>query len=69
MRLSCDVDVVSRLLPSQGFRGKNRSARTSLAIGKKTCAGNSGGLYLMLCTAKDRKGSKYKVLMAATLIS
>ncbi|PIK48668.1 hypothetical protein BSL78_14480 [Apostichopus japonicus] len=61
MRLSCDVEVVSRLLSSEGFRGKNRSARTSLAIGKKPCSGISGGLFLMLCTAKDRKGSKYKL--------
>ncbi|KAJ8044442.1 Leucine-rich repeat protein 1 [Holothuria leucospilota] len=61
MRISCDVDVVSRLLPPQGLRGKGRSTRTSLAIGKKPCAGSSGGLFLLLCTAKDRNGSKYKL--------
>ncbi|TRY54180.1 hypothetical protein DNTS_030454 [Danionella cerebrum] len=69
MRLQCDVELVNRMLPSLGMRSKGRSSRAILSIGKpnhNAGAGNksvpnSSGLYLLICTCKDRTGSKYKL--------
>lgn len=62
MKLQCDVEVVNRLLPTFGLKSRGRGARAVLSIGKhldKT--GQRSKVYLMICTAKDRAGSKYKV--------
>lgn len=61
MRLQCDVEVVNRALPSLGLRGHSRSRRAVLSIGKHADrSAPSSGLYLLICTARDRSGSKYK---------
>lgn len=62
MKLQCDVEVVSRLLPTFGVKSRGRGTRAVLSIGKhldKTS--RRSGIYMMVCTAKDRAGSKYKV--------
>uniref|UniRef100_A0A8C2JV71 PIF1/LRR1 pleckstrin homology domain-containing protein n=1 Tax=Cyprinus carpio TaxID=7962 RepID=A0A8C2JV71_CYPCA len=62
MRLQCDVEVVNRALPSLGLRGHSRSRRAVLSIGKHADrSAPSSGLYLLICTARDRSGSKYKL--------
>ncbi|KAM9354416.1 leucine-rich repeat protein 1 [Pholidichthys leucotaenia] len=62
MKLQCDVEVVNRLLPIYGMKSRGKGARAVVSIGKhldKTT--HSTCIYLMICTAKDRAGSKYKL--------
>uniref|UniRef100_A0A672I9X2 Zgc:77287 n=1 Tax=Salarias fasciatus TaxID=181472 RepID=A0A672I9X2_SALFA len=51
MKLQCDVEVVSRMLPSAVLSIGKHLDKTS-----QRCQ-----VYLMICTAKDRAGSKYKL--------
>ncbi|XP_077639992.1 leucine-rich repeat protein 1 [Lonchura striata] len=60
MRLQCEVEVLSRLLPSCGLRGRGRAARALLSLGRAPGAAGAG-IYLMVCTARDRGGARYKV--------
>ncbi|XP_003962530.1 leucine-rich repeat protein 1 [Takifugu rubripes] len=62
MKLQCDVEVANRMLPTIGLKSRGRGTRAVLSIGKhldKT--GQRSNVYLMICTAKDRAGSKYKL--------
>ncbi|XP_028845644.1 leucine-rich repeat protein 1 [Denticeps clupeoides] len=62
MKLQCDVEVLNRMLPSFGMKGRGRGIRGVLSIGKhldKTSQRNN--ICLLICTAKDRAGSKYKL--------
>ena len=63
MRLSCDVDVVNRVLSSYNLKKASKSSRAQLSIGKKPGNGpmKDDALYLMLCTTKDKNGVKYLV--------
>ncbi|XP_033634116.1 leucine-rich repeat protein 1-like [Asterias rubens] len=64
MRLSCDVELKNRLLPSHGMKGKGRPLRCSLAIGRRggnSSNGQEGAVFLMVCSAKDKTGTKYKL--------
>ncbi|XP_048830851.1 leucine-rich repeat protein 1 isoform X2 [Brienomyrus brachyistius] len=61
MKLQCDVEVIHRMLPTYGLKNRGRGTRAVLSIGKhldKTTRRNN--IYLMICTQKDRAGSKYK---------
>ncbi|XP_059706703.1 leucine-rich repeat protein 1 isoform X3 [Haemorhous mexicanus] len=60
MRLQCEVEVLSRLLPTCGLRGRGRAARALLSLGRPPGAAGAG-IYLMVCTARDRGGARYKV--------
>ncbi|NXD28087.1 LLR1 protein, partial [Spelaeornis formosus] len=59
MRLQCEVEVLSRLLPSCGLRGRGRPARALLSLGRP--GGAAAGVCLMVCTARDRGGARYQV--------
>ncbi|NXP69510.1 LLR1 protein, partial [Ramphastos sulfuratus] len=63
MRLQCEVEVVSRLLPTCGLRGRGRGTRALLSLGRPPgrAQGAGSGVYLMVCTARDRVGARYKV--------
>uniref|UniRef100_S4RJ70 Leucine rich repeat protein 1 n=1 Tax=Petromyzon marinus TaxID=7757 RepID=S4RJ70_PETMA len=83
MRLQCDVETSSRLLPSCGLRGRGRGIWSALTIGARgggagsAAAGGAGGgggdggdkdgrnahgqLWLMVCSSKDKAGSRYKL--------
>lgn len=61
MRLQCEVEVVSRLLPTCGLRGRGRGTRALLSLGRPPGRARGGGVYLMVCTARDRVGTRYKV--------
>ncbi|XP_050753561.1 leucine-rich repeat protein 1 isoform X2 [Gymnogyps californianus] len=64
MRLQCEVEVVSRLLPTCGLRGRGRGTRALLSLGRppgRARDSGGGGVYLMVCTARDRVGARYKV--------
>uniref|UniRef100_A0A8C3RCZ0 Leucine rich repeat protein 1 n=1 Tax=Cyanoderma ruficeps TaxID=181631 RepID=A0A8C3RCZ0_9PASS len=60
MRLQCEVEVLSRLLPTCGLRGRGRAARALVSLGRPPGAAGAG-IYLMVCTARDRGGARYKV--------
>ncbi|XP_076021756.1 leucine-rich repeat protein 1 [Genypterus blacodes] len=62
MKLQCDVEVVNRMLPSFGMKSRGKGLRAVVSIGKhvdKTT--QRSNIYMMICTAKDRAGSKYKL--------
>lgn len=63
MKLQCDVEVVSRLLPTFGMKRNGKRARAVLSIGRHVDKLNTqrSNIYLMICTNKDRAGSKYKL--------
>ena len=63
MRISCDAEILNRGLASFGMRAKTKPLRSSLSIGRRPGASSSkdGLIYLMVCTAKDKNGTKYKV--------
>ncbi|XP_006825268.1 leucine-rich repeat protein 1-like [Saccoglossus kowalevskii] len=62
MRLTCDIDIASRLLPTQGMVGKSKGVRASLSIGKRTGTDSKeAAIYLLVCTAKEKTGIKYRL--------
>ncbi|XP_050192090.1 leucine-rich repeat protein 1 [Myiozetetes cayanensis] len=68
MRLQCEVEVLSQLLPSCGLQGRGRAARALVSLGRPpggagggAGGGGGAGVYLMVCTARDRSGARYKV--------
>uniref|UniRef100_A0A1A8LRU4 Leucine rich repeat protein 1 n=1 Tax=Nothobranchius pienaari TaxID=704102 RepID=A0A1A8LRU4_9TELE len=62
MKLQCDVEVVNRLLPSYGMKSRGKGARAVVSIGKHLDKSSHRSIiYMMICTAKDRTGAKYKL--------
>ncbi|XP_061751805.1 leucine-rich repeat protein 1 isoform X1 [Nerophis ophidion] len=62
MKLQCDVEVVNRMLPTFGMKCRGKGVRAVLSIGKHLDKmSQQSNVYLMICTAKDRAGSKYKL--------
>ncbi|KAK7141807.1 hypothetical protein R3I94_011483 [Phoxinus phoxinus] len=61
MKLQCDVEVVNRMLPTFGLKNKGKPSRAVLSIGKQDRSPQNHSLFLLICTAKDRSGSKYKL--------
>ncbi len=72
MRLNCEVETIYSLaLTSGGVPSKSSRSRASLSLGKKPSAKSSTSkeapergkdeLYLILSTAKNVEGAKYKV--------
>ncbi|XP_037550689.1 leucine-rich repeat protein 1 [Nematolebias whitei] len=62
MKLQCCVEVVSHLLPTYGMRGRGKGVRALVSIGKHMDKSSQHShVYMMVCTAKDRTGNKYKL--------
>lgn len=71
MRLTCELEVVYSLaLVSGGHSGRSSRSRASICLGKKpvpSLAGSPEGatkreeLFLIVSTAKNVAGNKYKV--------
>ncbi|XP_013869863.1 leucine-rich repeat protein 1 [Austrofundulus limnaeus] len=62
MKLQCDVEVLSRLLPTYGMKSRGKGSRAVVSIGKHPDKSSQrSNVYMMICTAKDRTGSKYKL--------
>ena len=70
MRLTCELEVVYALAVAKGGAPSRSSrARASICLGKKPAPGSSGEgqatkkdeLYLIVSTAKNVAGNKYKV--------
>lgn len=63
MRLTCNVDVLNRLLPAASMKKTSKAQHAQLSIGKKPGSGSKDApLFLMMCTAKDRNGTKFVVI-------
>ena len=66
MRLNCEISIAHRLAPTLNVRNSSKPARASLAIGRKESSklvdGTAGKtVFLLVCTAKEKTGTKYKV--------
>ncbi|KAM3919195.1 leucine-rich repeat protein 1 [Leptodactylus fuscus] len=63
MKLQCEVEVINRMLPTFGMRNRGRGSRAVLSVGKQEGKGSGqrGPIYLMICTIKDKAGSRYKL--------
>lgn len=66
MRLNCEILIVNRVAPSLNMRNASKPTRASLAIGRKETSKhvadeNRKAVFLLVCTAKERNGAKYKV--------
>uniref|UniRef100_A0A8C5PHC6 Leucine rich repeat protein 1 n=1 Tax=Leptobrachium leishanense TaxID=445787 RepID=A0A8C5PHC6_9ANUR len=61
MKLHCEVEVINRMLPSFGMRNRGKGTRAVLSIGRQEDKG-SASICLMICTLKDKAGSRYKLL-------
>ncbi|MBN3314737.1 LLR1 protein, partial [Atractosteus spatula] len=62
MKLQCEAEVINRMLPTYGVRSRGKGTRAVLSIGRhldKTTTINN--VYLMICTLRDKAGSKYKL--------
>ena len=67
MRLNCEILIVNRSAPSHNMRNASKPSRASLAIGRKETSkhvaneNRKAAVFLLVCTAKERNGAKYKV--------
>uniref|UniRef100_A0A8C2VAN5 PIF1/LRR1 pleckstrin homology domain-containing protein n=1 Tax=Chinchilla lanigera TaxID=34839 RepID=A0A8C2VAN5_CHILA len=60
MKLYCEVEVVSRHLPTLGLRNRGRGARAVLSL----CQPRQGApraACLLVCTMKDKCGTRYEL--------
>ncbi|KAL4237485.1 repeat protein 1 [Mactra antiquata] len=64
MRLQCDVDSVNRTLACHNMKKSGKSMRAQISIGRKPGNGplKENTLYMMICTVKDKNGSKYPII-------
>ncbi|XP_063803611.1 leucine-rich repeat protein 1 [Pseudophryne corroboree] len=63
MKLQCEVEVISRMLPTFGMRNRGKGTRAALSVGRQQekGSGEPGPIYLMICTLKDKAGARYKL--------
>ena len=65
MRINCEISIVNRVAASHNVRNASKPARASLAIGRKDSSKlddeRGKNVFLLVCTAKERNGAKYKV--------
>ncbi|WAR19640.1 LLR1-like protein [Mya arenaria] len=55
MRLTCDVEVLDRMLATANLRKASKPVRAQMAIGRSSPSNN---VYMMICTTKDKSGSE-----------
>jgi len=61
MRISCEIKVSSRLLPSLAMAPPAKAQRASVAVGHKSDATDeTKQVYILVCTVKNRGGMNYK---------
>ncbi|XP_068108066.1 leucine-rich repeat protein 1 isoform X2 [Hyperolius riggenbachi] len=61
MKLQCEVEIINRMLPTFGMRNRGKGTRAVLSVGRQEQkGGHRGPIYLMICTLKDKSGSRYK---------
>lgn len=62
MRLTCDINVSSRPGKSAPPRSLGKPTRATISVGRKNSKdGEKGTVFLLVCTAKEKSGTKYKV--------
>nr|XP_053634415.1 leucine-rich repeat protein 1-like [Cherax quadricarinatus] len=63
MRISCEVLVSNRKLPSLNLGNKRTGTQSSLGIGRLPGSKpDVSSLFIHLCTAQNKQGTKYKVV-------
>ncbi|KAM4664438.1 leucine-rich repeat protein 1 [Discoglossus pictus] len=58
MKLQCDVELINRMLPTMGVKNRGKGVKSMLTIGRQE---KRGAIYIMVCTQKDKAGSRYKL--------
>ncbi|XP_050739528.1 leucine-rich repeat protein 1-like [Eriocheir sinensis] len=62
MRISCEVQVNNRRMMTLGSAGRRRGSQSTLGIGHAPGApAHLDNLFVHLCTAQNKQGTKYKV--------
>lgn len=62
MRINCEVQVSNRKCPSLNMSDGKRNSRSSLGLGRVPGSkADVSSLFIHLCTAQNKKGTKYKV--------
>lgn len=67
MKLICQADVNSRLLPAAGLKKTNKAARCILSLGRKP-ASIDKAIYLMITNNQSPSGVFYKVWLHIDLL-
>jgi len=67
MRLTSEVQVVSRLCPTLNIKTSAKAVRCQLAIGKKPASADKT-IFIMISTTQNLSGHFYKVGMASLLV-
>lgn len=63
MRLTCDICIAIRSSNSGAPRMQGKPVRASISVGRKNGRSEDGRntVFLLVCTAKEKSGTKYKV--------
>ena len=60
MRLTCEVQLSSRLMPTLGMKKSGKPARCQIALGRKPASVDKT-VYLMVSTNQNPSGNMFKV--------
>ena len=62
MRITADVEVNNRLLPSFNMKGKGRSLKAQLSVGRKPGSDSKDPeTHMLICTKQNPAGTFYRV--------
>jgi hypothetical protein len=61
MKLHCEVEVVSRHLPTLGLRNRGKGIRTVLSLCQQSPRSQLRPACLLISTMKDKRGTRYEV--------
>ena len=67
MRLTCEVQLSNRLLPTLSIKKTGKAARCQLALGRKPATVDKT-VYLMVSTSQNPSGSIFKVCGSVLLL-
>lgn len=61
MRINCQVDINSRLLPTLNVKKTNKATKCQLALGRKPSSVDKT-IYIMVSTQQNPSGNMFKVM-------
>ncbi|XP_020030084.1 leucine-rich repeat protein 1 isoform X3 [Castor canadensis] len=61
MKLHCEVEVVSRHLPTLGLRNRGKGIRTVLSLCQQSPRSQLRPACLLISTMKDKRGTRYEL--------
>jgi len=69
MKLTCEVSVSVRPGKSAPPRSLGKPTRATISVGRKSGRNEEKGtVFLLVCTAKEKTGTKYKVQIVNSVI-